>query len=97
MDLTLGLIPASLGKQRGERAMAQFQELTVTFKYIDGEEFQQWFKEQINSRICCVKGNENKQIQVTAWALYDALEKLEQYETEPNINPIPIEGGRIDD
>lgn len=56
------------------------EELTVVFQYVDCDEFHEWFKEQINSRICCVKGNENKMIQVTSWAMYDALKKLEEIE-----------------
>ena len=57
-----------------------FKELTVTYKYIDGDEFKEWFREQVNSRICAVKANQNKQIQVTGWADYDALKKLEEKE-----------------
>lgn len=59
-----------------------FEELTVTFKYIDCDEFREWFHEQINSRICAIKGNENKMIQVTAWADYNALEKLSKLESD---------------
>lgn len=57
-----------------------FKELTVTYKYIEGDQFHEWFKDQINSRICAVKANENKHIQVTAWADYDALARLEGLE-----------------
>lgn len=60
--------------------MAGFKELTVTFKYIDSDEFKKWFEEQISSRICAVEENKNKLIQVTAWAHYDGLEKLDEAE-----------------
>ena len=56
--------------------MSEYEELTVTFKYIEGDEFRQWFEKEINNRICAVEQNQNKQIQVTGWALGDALREL---------------------
>ncbi len=60
--------------------MTQFQELTVTYKYIEGDEFREWFNAQVNSRICAVKANQNKQVQVTGWSEGDVIKKLQEIE-----------------
>jgi len=53
--------------------------LTVVFEHEENEDFQNWFKEQINSRICCVKGNEDLSVRVNAWSVNDSLAELQEY------------------
>ena len=49
--------------------------VTITFDYVDGEKWQEFFKEQISTRVAIQ--NPNAEIQVTSWHLGDALEELE--------------------
>ena len=55
----------------------EMQQITVTYKYLDSPEFRDWFRDEVNSRICAVKANQNKVVQVTGWGEGDAIAYLQ--------------------
>lgn len=58
--------------------MSGFKYVTVVYRYIDSDEFREFFKEQVADRNCAYEANKNKLIQTTAWYDGDALEDLEK-------------------
>lgn len=54
-----------------------FKYLTVVYRYIDSEDFREFFKEQVADRNCAYNENKNAMVQTTAWYSGDALLELE--------------------
>lgn len=59
--------------------MAEFKYVTVVYRYIDSDEFREFFKEQVNGRNCAYEGNKNALVQTTSWYDGDAIEELEKF------------------
>ena len=62
--------------------MAQFEEITITFKYIPSEQFDKWFKENVQDIMCGASVNKNKLVQSTGWYVGDAIEELQKTQEE---------------
>lgn len=58
--------------------MAEFKYVTVVYRYIDSDEFREFFKEQVNRRNCAYEENKNSFVQTTSWYDGDALGELDR-------------------
>jgi len=72
--------------------------LTVVFEYKKGQEADKWFKEQVGDKICAIKANKDKPVQVTSYSSYDELEINEIYsDALEKISELIDEGEDIDE
>lgn len=62
--------------------MAGFKYVTVVYRYIDSDEFREFFKEQVADRNRAYEANKNKLIQTTAWYDGDAIGDLQRLQEE---------------
>lgn len=62
--------------------MADFQYLTVVYRYVDSDQFKQFFKEQVADRNCAFEVNKNALVQTTSWYDGDAISDLQKLQEE---------------